>query len=618
MPYPSLARSCLLLAILLGLAAAWLPAVETGTSPAASSPAGIRSGTVWTDTKGEAIQAHGIGMLRVGNTYYWFGERRLDNGPCRAIRCYASTDLAHWTFRNTVLSSQSHPALAEARCERPKVLYNPRTKKYVLWAHKENTRDYREARAVVAVCDTPDGNYAYVKDFRPFGNESRDCTLFADDDGAAYFISAARGNADLVCYKLTADYLDVQSQSVMMKGVSREAPAVFKRNGLYYVITSGCTAFGPNSNQYATARKITGPYGPLSVLCSRKTWNTYCSQSAFVLPVAGSRATTFVFMADRWKGWNLPDSRYVFLPLQFGEDGTIVPVEWSDAWNLDAATGECSFPAAPEPAARNLARGKPCEASVRNEQDGNEASAAFDENPRTRWCADDGDYPHWLKVDLGADTAVSRSEIVWEAGKARIYKYVIESSRDGATWTTVVDRSNNKRQEPTQVDQCAATGRYFRLNVLGCDLPEGGYAWASLFEWRLFSGDRNVAKNRPAVADSQQDGTYGTKANDGDFTTTWFTGKPTLGNWWKVDLGESHKLTGCRLMWHDPGFWYQYRIEVSADGRQWTTAVDMTQNTEVKWVPSHKFAADARWLRITVTGMENGCWLGIREVEVFE
>ena len=128
-----------------------------------------------------------------------------------------------------------------------------------------------------------------------------------------------------------------------------------------------------------------------------------------------------------------------------------------------------------------------------------------------------------------------------------------------------------------------------------------------------------MALNRPASSDSQQNGTYAAKANDGDFNSTWYTGKPTLGNWWKVDLGKAHNLTGCRLMWHDPGFWYQYKIEVSADDRQWTMAVDMTRNSDVKWVPVHAFTAkDAQDLYVTVTGMENGCWLGIREVEVFD
>jgi beta-xylosidase len=594
-----------------------LAAAESACLMAAAAP--IQPGVVWRDTAGEVIQAHGGGMLRVGEVYYWFGERRLDNKACQAIRCYSSADLKNWTFKNTVLSSQSDPALADANFERPKVLYNQRTKKYVLWAHKENTKDYREARALVAACDTPDGNYTYVKDFRPFGNESRDCTLFKDDDGSAYFLSSARGNADLMCYQLTADYLDVERESVIMKGASREAPAVFKRNGLYYVITSGSTWWSPNSNQYATARAVSGPYGPLSVLCSRDTWNTYCSQSAFVLPVQGSRATTFVFMADRWKGWNLPDSRYVFLPLQFSGDGAIVPLEWADSWEIDTGTGDCTPPPAPAPAAGNIARGRPAAASVKSERDGNEAWAAFDDNPRTRWCADDGDYPHWLKVDLGSDMAVSRSEIMWERTKSTLYKYIIESSSDGAAWTPVVDRSKNDRQEQTQADEFSAKGRYFRLRVLGCELPEGGYAWASLFEWRLFSGDRNVALNRPAAADSQQDGTYSAKANDGDFTTTWFTGKPTLGNWWKVDLGESHTLTGCRLMWHDPGFYYQYKIEVSTDDRTWTNVADLTANTGVVWMPVHAFTAkNARYLRVTVTGLDEGCWLGLREVEVFD
>ena len=600
------------------------PALATQAGPTLRRVSGksdmnaIRSGTVWTDTRGDVIQAHGIGMIRVGNTYYWYGEVHLGGQSSKAVRCYASTDLKHWTFKNTVLSQRSAPALANASFERPKVVYNERTKKYVLWAHKETVGDYKDARAVVAVCDTPDGNFAYVKDFRPFGNESRDCTLFKDDDGSAYFISSTRGNSDMMCYRLTDDYLDVKEQSIMLKGARREAPAVFKRNGRYYLITSACTAWGPNGNMYATSPRIDGRFGPMKVLCSGKTWNTYCSQSAYVLPVEGTQGTSYVFMADRWKGWNLRDSRYMFLPIQFHDDGSLVPLEWNDSWNINTATGECAVPEEITPAPRNVALGEKCTASVRNDVDGNEARAAFDDNPRTRWSADDGEYPHWLKVDLGSSLPVSRSEIEWEAKRGRIYKYIIEASDDDKNWTRVVDGSRNEREGET-ADNCSAKGRYFRLTVLGVDLPQGGYAWASVCEWRLMSGGRNVALNRPASADSQQNGTYAAKANDGDFNSTWFTGKPTLGNWWKVDLGKPHDLTGCRLMWHDPGFCYQYKIETSADDTNWTTVIDKSGNTETKWVPVHVFTAKAaRYLRVTVTGMEDGCWLGIREVEVFD
>jgi hypothetical protein len=194
--------------------------------------------------------------------------------------------------------------------------------------------------------------------------------------------------------------------------------------------------------------------------------------------------------------------------------------------------------------------------------DGNEARAAFDDNPRSRWSASDGDYPHWLKVDLGRSVSVSQSQIDWETKRGRIYKYIIECSDDNKTWTRVVDQSHNEREGET-ADDCSAKGRYFRLTVQDVELPQGGYAWASVCEWRLMSGGRNAALNRSATADCQQSGTYAVKANDGDFNTTWFTGKPTLGNWWKADLGKPHDLTGCRLMWHDPGFCYQYKIETS-------------------------------------------------------
>ena len=56
--------------------------------------------------------------------------------------------------------------------------------------------------------DTPDGDFTYLGCFNPFGYMSRDCTLFEDKDGSAYFISASRDNADLYVYRLTDDYLN--------------------------------------------------------------------------------------------------------------------------------------------------------------------------------------------------------------------------------------------------------------------------------------------------------------------------------------------------------------------------------------------------------------------------
>jgi hypothetical protein len=45
----------------------------------------------------------------------------------------------------------------------------------------------------------------------------------------------------------------------------------------------------------------------------------------------------------------------------------------------------------------------------------------------------------------------------------------------------------------------------------------------------------------------------------------------------------------------------------------------MSANTNVVWMPVHAFSAShARYLRMAVTGLEDECWWGIREVEVFD
>ena len=51
--------------------------------------------------------------------------------------------------------------------ERPKVIYNKRTKKFVMWFHLElKGKGYEAARAGVAVSDSPTGPYCFVSSSR--------------------------------------------------------------------------------------------------------------------------------------------------------------------------------------------------------------------------------------------------------------------------------------------------------------------------------------------------------------------------------------------------------------------------------------------------------------------
>ncbi|MFG3265257.1 RICIN domain-containing protein [Streptomyces bobili] len=329
-------------AILLTLCLALTGALATA-GPAQAASQTVANGTQFTDTSGNPVHAHGGGVLKVGTYYYWFGENRNADNTFRYVDAYRSTDLKNWEFRNHVLTEASDPELATANIERPKVMYNASTGKFVMWMHKENGTDYSEARAAVAVSDTVDGNYAWQGSFRPLGQHmSRDITVYVDTDGAGYMVSAARENYDLQIYRLTADYTGIASLVAdPWHGGHREAPALFKRGNVYFMLTSGATGWNPNQQQYATATSLAGPWSAMTNVGDSTTFN---SQTAYVLPVQGSSGTSYLYLGDRWGnsfGGTVNDSRYVWLPLTF-PTSTSMSMTWSPEVTLDTAAGTVS------------------------------------------------------------------------------------------------------------------------------------------------------------------------------------------------------------------------------------------------------------------------------------
>ncbi|MEU8763257.1 RICIN domain-containing protein [Streptomyces sp. NPDC048659] len=309
-----------------------------GTAHAA--PVTVTNAAQFTDPAGNPVHAHGGGVVKVGAFYYWFGENRNVDNSFKYVSAYRSTDLKTWEFRNHVLTASSHPELAGANIERPKVMYNASTGKFVMWMHKEGSAtDYSEARAAVAVSDTVDGDYSWQGSFRPLGHMSRDITTFVDTDGTGYMISAANENADLHVYRLTADYTDIAAQvQKLWPGQWREAPAMFKRNGVYFLLTSGATGWSPNQQKYATSTSVTGTWSGLKDIGD---WTTYGSQTAYVLPVQGTSGTSFLYMGDRWgnsTGGMVNDSQYVWLPLNFPTKTTMT-MDYYPQITVDTAAG---------------------------------------------------------------------------------------------------------------------------------------------------------------------------------------------------------------------------------------------------------------------------------------
>ena len=349
----------------------------------------IRPGEIWPDNNGDHINAHGGGLMYYDGTYYWFGENKGERSSAAlvGVMCYSSKDLKNWKNEGVALPVSEDPESEITKgcvLERPKVIYNEKTKKLVMWFHLElKGKGYSAARSGVAVSDNPTGPYTYIRSGRvnpgilpcdmtdadkavmdtlnpqyyekwwtdswidavkkglilkrdlEGGQMARDMQLFVDDDGKAYHIYASEENLTLNIAELSDDYQSHSGKYVRVAPVGHnEAPAIFKRNGKYWMITSGCTGWDPNEARMFSADNIFGPWTQHPNPCVGPNKDlTFGGQSTYILKVQGLD-DAYIFMADIWRPKYPIDARYIWLPIQFKEDGTPV-VEWMDSWTLD-------------------------------------------------------------------------------------------------------------------------------------------------------------------------------------------------------------------------------------------------------------------------------------------
>jgi Glycosyl hydrolases family 43 len=297
------------------------------------------------DCDGQVINAHGAGVLCHEGTYYLYGE--IKQGPTRlvpgqgwddyrvdagGVSCYSSKDLITWKNEGVVLAPELTDVSSDLHTskvlERPKVIYNATTGKFVLWLHVDQ-EDYGYARAGVAVSDLPMGPFQYLGSMRPNGQMARDMTLFRDDDESAWLLYTSEDNASMQVCRLSDDYLHPTAEYTrILIGQRREAPAVFKHGGKYYLITSQSSGWDPNAADYAVADSMMGDWTAQGNPCvGPGAETTFQAQGTYVLPVEGD-AGRFLLLADRWNKTDLERSGYLWLPLRVEEGRVVIREGW--------------------------------------------------------------------------------------------------------------------------------------------------------------------------------------------------------------------------------------------------------------------------------------------------
>lgn len=345
----------------------------------------FKNGEQWRDTDGNIINAHGGGILHHENKYYWYGTSMHFNSkasPLNGVSVYSSNDLVNWKNEGIALSvypdGSGHKIENGCLIERPKVIYNKKTNKFVMWFHLElKGQGYDAAEYGVAESDNPLGPFKFIyagrscsgiwpmdmsdsqktklmnmkfpqkgtKEWRNGiydgmflyrdlgkGQMTRDMTIYVDDDEKAYHIFSSEENNTLHIVELSDDYRGHTGKYVrVLPGGGNEAPTIFKKDGKYWLIASGCTGWAPNPARMAVADNIWGPWKELKNPCvGEKAKTTFDTQGTFIFKLDGD-TDKWIFMADRWTPNNLGDSRHIWLPIEFDKNGTPV-LKWVDMW----------------------------------------------------------------------------------------------------------------------------------------------------------------------------------------------------------------------------------------------------------------------------------------------
>jgi len=295
------------------------------------------------DSHGKHIAAFSGGIIFAAGKYWWYGQTLLDK-PLKnqegatdtGVVMYSSTNLHDWKNEGVILPCQPSGELqGPMRFERPKIIYNDKTKNFVLWCHYVRRPGVHgvepgTADAGVATCDKINGTYKWQGIQRPLGPNMtvKDCTLFKDDDGTAYFIfdSYPTDRSKERCLhiaRLSDDYLKVVEVRWIDGAERREAPAMIKREGFYFLISSGVSGWKPNAAKCHRATNIWGPYDDLGNFCvGEKSEITFNAQSAYIFELHDAPGW-FVFMGDRWQRSDMKRSAHIWLPLEFPTKDTV-------------------------------------------------------------------------------------------------------------------------------------------------------------------------------------------------------------------------------------------------------------------------------------------------------
>lgn len=404
--------------------------------------------------------------IKVGDQYYRYSIRRQvkkteEGTGTQTVRGRAVYELVspngldNWTSRE--LAFYPHPANFEGVSTQ----YNKKTGKVVIVAHYEDAGGYVAAKLYLAQI-TPGGGLEVTFDGRPLGFESRDQSIFIDDDHTAYILSATNMNEDVNIYQLDETWSKpIRLVNTVFKGQHRETPYITKKDSVYYFFSSKASGWYPSQAMYASATDLAGVWTQKKEVGNNSSFGSQVnSVSSF-----GSKRSTYGMYSYRWgaqyhhseKTGNFPRILFVNFNNGYASMEYYARLETHEEYGL-----------IPVQAGRNLTLGKPVKATSTDEKYAPAAvvtdGADLDSSPFFKGRK----LPYSLTVDMEQEASIAEINLATRltGGSETAYKYTIEASADGKTYHTIVDNLNNWKVG-FHILKIADENpyRYLRLNV---------------------------------------------------------------------------------------------------------------------------------------------------------
>lgn len=318
--------------------------------------------------------------------------------------------------------------------------YNEKTGKVVLSAHYEDLPGYTAAKIYLAQID-PKGKLEVGTMDRPLGHDSRDQSLFIDDDNTAYLLSATNTNEDINIYKLDDSWTKpILLVNTICKGLHRETPSIIKKDGEYYFFSSKASGWYPSQAMYMSTTDLAGKWTPIREIGNNSTFDAQFNRIAMV-------GTTYGVWSYHWgaqRKYKTPDGNFPRISIASFNSGYASMdyyryVEFNDEYGI-----------IPVQNGRNLTLNAPVTSAVLGTKgikaDCITDGASLESSTYFQKSSDETiGTPYMLTVDMQKKAMISEINLSTRLvnGSEAAYKYTIEGSADGKSYQMLVDGRQN-------------------------------------------------------------------------------------------------------------------------------------------------------------------------------